>query len=489
MKKFVITAVALFTLIFVSCDKNADDPKEPTVELNNEINDFVWRGMNTHYYWQQDISNLADTKNDDTNEYNSYLNGYNDPEALFESLLFQKGTTDRFSWFIEDYRAQDASFRGVNDAFGFEFALARVSDTSNDVIGYITYVVPNTPASEAGLKRADVFNVFNDVELNLDNYSIVNKYYSDNTISMKFATIQNGSVVSNGKEANLTVRQVVENPVHYSSVLNIGGKKVGYLVYNSFKYTFHNELNEVFGTFKSEGIQELVLDLRYNGGGSVLTSAYLASMIHSGATTNEVFAKLIYNSKNSDENSAYPFFNKGRIYDIDGNAQQEITLNRLSTLSRIYVITSDDTASASEMVINGLSPYIQVIKVGTTTYGKNVGSFTVYDSPTFGSNNIDQSHTNAMQPITFKIFNKLDQSDYTLGFNPDIEQIEYVSAMKPFGDVNEPLLKRALDNISGAASKAQQLKDLELKTEQVFSSSDKRQFSKEMYIIPNEMNQ
>ena len=488
MKKIVLTTVSLLTLLFISCDKNADDPKEPTVELNNKINDFVWRGMNKHYYWQEDMANLADTKNDNTNEYNTYLNGYNDSEALFESLLFGKGTTDRFSWFIDDYRASDAARRGVNDAFGFEFALARVSENSNDVIGYVTYVVPNSPASDANMKRGDIFNVFNGVTLNLDNYSVVNKYYSDDNISMKFATIQNGGVVSNGEEASLTIRQVTENPIHYSSVLNVSGKKVGYLVYNAFKFTFHNELNEVFGTFKSEGIQELVLDLRYNGGGAVLTSAYLSSMILATPTTNEIFAKLLHNSKNSNEDSAYPFFDEANIYNIDGERTGSVSLNRLSTLSRIYVITSDDTASASEMVINGLSPYMQVIKIGTTTYGKNVGSFTIYDSADFGPSGINTAHTNAMQPITFKIFNKLDQSDYTQGFDPDIEQTEFVSEMKPFGDINEPLLKIALDNISGAVSRAKSIKEPKLKSEKVFSSFDKRQFSREMYILPEELN-
>jgi len=493
MKKIVLTTVSLITLLlFISCDKNADDPKEPVVQLNNQINDFVWRAMNKHYYWQEDMVNLADTKNDITNDYNTYLNGFSDPESLFESLLFQQGTTDRFSWFIDDYRVSDASSRGVNDAFGFEFGLTRVSSTSNDIIGFVTYVVPNTPASEAGLKRGDVFNVFNDVTLNLDNYRVVNKYYSDNNISLKFATINNnGEIVSNGEEASLAVRQVVENPVHYSSVINTGGKKVGYLVYNGFKYTFHNELNEVFGNFKSEGIQELVLDLRYNGGGAVLTSAYLSSMIHATPTSNEIFAKLIHNSKNSNENSAYPFFDSGRIYDIDGNATGDLALNRLSTLNRLYVIVSDDTASASEMVINGLRAYMgesNVILIGTTTYGKNVGSFTVYDSPDFTSEKINTSHTNAMQPITFKIFNKLDQSDYTQGFNPNIEQIEYVSDMKPFGDINEPLLKRALDNITGATSRTKSIKEPLIKTERIFSSFDKRQFSKEMYILPQERN-
>jgi len=492
MKKIILLTVTFFTLLFISCDKDDDVKEDPVTEvkLENEVNAFVWKGLNKHYYWQSDIPDLADTKNDDVNAFNTYLNGHNESKNLFESLLFDKGETDRFSWFIENYEDQQASFRGVNDAFGFEFSLARVTKDGNEVIGYVTYVVPNSPASDAGLKRADIFNVFDGVTLNLDNYKIVNNYYSKNSISMKFATISTGgSIVSNGEEASLTLRKVTENPVHYSSTFSAGGKKVGYLVYNGFKYTFHDELNAIFGDFKSAGIQELVLDLRYNGGGSVLTSAYLASMIHAGASTSDVFGKLIYNSKNSGDNGAYPFYNEARIYDKEGEyTGSKASINRLSSLSRIYVITTDDTASASEMIINGLSPYMTVIKVGTTTYGKNVGSFTVYDSPDFGATGANPNHKNAMQPITFKIFNKLDQSDYTKGFKPDYEQKEYISDMKPFGDINEPLLKIALDHIAGIIPKPQDVKNLKLQTEHIFSSFEKKPFSKEMYIIPSELS-
>lgn len=485
MKKIALMSV-LFALLFISCDKNKDEPQEPTVELNNEINDFVWKGMNQHYYWQEDVANLDDDKDNDLNSYHQYLNGYAKPENLFESLLYQPGTVDRFSWFIEDYEEQNASFRGVNDSYGFEFGLARMSEDSNDVIGYVTYVVPNSPASDADMKRGDIFHVFNGTTLNLDNYRVVNAYYTDNNISMEFATISGDDIVPNGKAASLNIRQVVENPIHYHDIINIGLSKVGYLVYNSFKYTFHKELNQVFGEFKSEGINELILDLRYNGGGTVLTSAYLASMIEGGAGTNEVFAKLIYNSKNSVENDAYPFFNDAYIYDIEGERTGSENINRLNSLSRIYIITTDDTASASEMIINGLSPFMEVIKVGTTTYGKNVGSFTIYDSPDFKKKNVNPNHKNAMQPITFKIFNKLDESDYTLGFEPDIEQIEYASQMKPFGNPNEPLLKRALDNIRGIATRPEELKVPEFGTEVLMHSLDKKPFSKEMYLLPNE---
>ncbi|HBS13041.1 MAG TPA: peptidase S41, partial [Flavobacteriaceae bacterium] len=148
MKKIILLTVTFFTLLFISCDKDDDVKEDPVTEvkLENEVNAFVWKGLNKHYYWQSDIPDLADTKNDDVNAFNTYLNGHNESKNLFESLLFDKGETDRFSWFIENYEDQQASFRGVNDAFGFEFSLARVTKDGNEVIGYVTYVVPNSPA-------------------------------------------------------------------------------------------------------------------------------------------------------------------------------------------------------------------------------------------------------------------------------------------------------------------------------------------------------
>ena len=493
MKKinpFLVFFLALgFT--FISCNKDDDPPKRilDKTKIDNPINHFVWQAMNSWYNWQPNVSNLADSKDDNLETYYDYLNSYSTPESLFESLLYDKGNTDRFSWFVEDYEEQGASFRGVNDAYGFEFGVARLCDGCSEIIGFVTYVVPNSPAADAGIQRGDLFYKFDGVELNIDNYRVVNNFYDDEitSITIEFNTINNGTIVPNNVEKTLNIREVVENPVFYSDIItNNAGTKIGYLVYNGFKYTFHEELNNVFGDFKAAGITELVLDLRYNGGGSVLTSAYLASMIYGGASENETFAKLIYNSKHADEGGFYPFFNKAFIYDKDGEySGNEATINRLNSLTKLYVITSRSTASASEMIINGLTPYMSVIKVGTTTYGKNVGSITLYDSSNFKKEGVNTLHTNALQPIVFQIYNKLDESEYTQGFTPDYNVVEFASQIKPFGDMEESLLKTALDHISGAISKPSLAKKSKFETgPSLFNSLDIKKHAKEMYIIP-----
>jgi C-terminal processing protease CtpA/Prc len=490
-KPFYLWILSL-ALLALSCDSTNDNELpggDADVAIDNEINDFVWKGMNDAYYWQSSVANLSDTKDDNFENYAEYLNGFADPQDFFNSLIYQPGVSDRFSFYITNYEDFEASRRGVSDSFGFDFGLSLLCEGCTEVIGYIKYVLPDSPASDAGIKRGDIFYKFDGVELNIDNYRVVNAFFSEEQISMEFAELTDLGLQPVDGEKTLVLREVVDNPIYAAQVFeNTNGQKVGYLMYNRFRYTFHEELNDVFAFFKNQGIQELILDMRYNPGGAVLTSAYLASMIHGEASTDEFFAKLIYNEKKSSENVGYPFFNRVALYDKDSGEYlgSQIDMNRLFGLNRLFVITTEDTASASEMVISGLLPYIDIIQVGTTTTGKNVGSYTLYDSPNFERENVNPNHTVALQPISFKVFNNLDQSDYTQGFVPDYELIEYISEMKPFGDPEEPLLQATLGIISGDLAKYTAQKSPRVKSIPIYSSIDDKPFGKEMYILPNE---
>lgn len=491
MKKlnYLFTSILFISILFISCNKDDNDPKpEPVVEgvtLNDPINDFVWKAMNSWYNWKDQVPNLADSKKNDSDAYNTYLNGYTSSESLFNSLLYDKGNTDRFSWFIEDYVEQQKAFQGVTTTTGIRRSTPiKISDT--EIIIYAAFVSEGSPADIAGVKRGDIINAIDGEVMNLDNYaSVINKLYNGNTIVVTTSKLVNDVLVK-VQDFTVTPVEVSDNPIYLTKVFSdINGKKVGYLVYNGFRSSFNDELNAAFATFKNEGVTELVLDLRINGGGSVLTSAYLASMIFKNAGT-DTFAELRFNTKHSNENGKYYFDNNLIIYDVNGLKTGEETINRLSGINQLYVLTSGSTASASEMIINGLKPFIPVKIIGETTYGKNVGSITLYDSPSSdytSSTSANSKHLYAMQPIVFQIYNKLGQSDYTNGFVPTtvVEEYKFWRNILPFGDENEALLKVALDDIRGLTSKS----NLKISNDALKLNEDhiiEKRFEKEMYL-------
>jgi len=454
MRKLVLIAL----IALVSCSKDevvsGDNGNDggTTVTLNNEVNDFVWKGLNSWYNWQAQVTDLADTKDDNTDAYYTYLNGFSKPEDLFNSL---KHPSDDFSWFIEDYVAQQQAFQGISKSTGMYLKFnefLRPSPDSNRLFVYVHNVVENSPADIAGVKRGDLIIGFGDDLFTVENLQTVARKFNDDTAEYTFGE-KDGLTIKQKK--TITKEVIARNPVQLTKIFNdINGKKVGYLLYTQFSGSFNDELNAAFAQLKGAGIQELVLDLRINGGGSVLTSAYLASMITAEVTEGTTFGELRYNSKHTDRNARAPFFNTLTKFDAEGNNLGTEDINRVSGLTRLYVLASKRTASASEMIINGLRPFIEVKIIGEKTTGKNEGSITLYDSPASDFtdvNSANPNHKNAMQPIVFQIYNSLGQSDYTDGFDPNInvKENDFWNNILPFGDENEVLLKTALDDIRG----------------------------------------
>ena len=215
-------------------------------------------------------------------------------------------------------------------------------------------------------------------------------------------------------------------------------------MYNSFTANYDNQLNEAFGTLKNEGVTDLVLDLRYNGGGSVLTATRLASMI-TGQFEGQLFAKQQWNGK---VQAYFEENNPSQLVNNFTNSIGNATINSLN-LTRVYILTTGSTASASELVINGLKPYIEVVQIGDVTTGKNVGSITIYDSPTFGKENRNPIHRYAMQPIVLKIVNSEDFGDYFNGLTPNYALKENITDLGELGTISEPLLSTAIGKITG----------------------------------------
>lgn len=442
MKKIVL-GLTIIVFIFLSACSTDDSTAIPR---DLKLNYFVWNGLNNYYLWQEDVPNLADDRFVDQNQLNGFLRGYPNPADLFNSLLYQKGTVDRFSVIYSDYTVLEQVLTGNNKNNGVDFGLLKKSTNSDQVIGWVRYILPNSDASNKDIHRGDLFYAVDGTPLTIQNYQAL---LAAESYTLNMADYDNGNYTPNGHSVSLTKYDYSENPVYYSDVYEINSNRIGYLVYNGFYGAYDVELNNHFANFHAQGVTDLVLDLRYNSGGLVSTATHLASMI-TGQFSGEIFARQQWNSKITQvfENSGREEELINRFSDKLGNGEQ---INHLN-LNKVYVLTTSSTASASELVINGLKPYINVIQIGGTTTGKNVGSVTLYDSPNFGSNNKNPDHKYAMQPLTLKIVNNAGFGDYQLGLAPDISVSENLGNMKPLGDVNELFLATAISEITGMSA-------------------------------------
>lgn len=404
--------------------------------------------MNYWYYWQADVPELADDQAffDGQQDFQDYLIAFDDAEALYDELIYEQ--EDDFSFFIDDYEEFQQRRQGITKSFGFELGLSFIQ-SSNNLYGYVQYVVPNSPAERAGLKRGDVFRSINGMDLDINNYQSA---LSSDVYELGLANYSDGEITKNGNSITVEREKITENPIFLSNIIESGSSKIGYLMYNAFQTNSHEELNDLFGNYASEGIDELVLDLRYNGGGAVATSRTLCSLI-SGLGDSDEFGTYSFNSKRADRNNAtINFYSEVPVYDENGNRTGGISKNSVS-LDRLFVLADYKTASASESVINALRAYMEVIVIGTQTVGKDDVSITLYDTeaPYFSPENANPSHKKAIQPIVAKLVNANGASENN-GFVPDfiVSERQFLNELPPLGDENEPLLAKALEQITGA---------------------------------------
>ena len=419
MQKIIPYILLLFFTI--SC-KDKDD-NISSRQYDFEIEDFIWEGLNTYYYWQNSISDLADNRFDSQKSYASFLSKFNaNYELLFESLLSEN---DRFSWIMSDYTALENQLRRVYTTSGMMIGLARIGE-SNDLFAYVRYVLPGSDAAAKNIERGDLFMSVNNEQLTIDNYrGLLNSDVE--LFSIQLAQISDQTVTPTGISVDLVKSEIQENPIKITKLIELNNTKIGYLMYNGFVADFDNELENTFAQFQTQGVNQLIVDLRYNRGGRTSSSIKLASMI-TGQFSGEVFAQTQHNDKLSSYNEDYLF---------------EATAVQLK-MDRLYVISSTETASASELLINGLSPYIDVILIGDNTTGKNVGSYSIYDWID-NEGNVNPRHTWAMQPITLKIANSEGFADFESGLQADHILQEDISNLGTLGEINEPLLEKTLE--------------------------------------------
>ncbi|WGD34939.1 S41 family peptidase [Olleya sp. YS] len=443
-KTWIYTILLVVSVTFTSCFEDIDD----NAISETDIKDFVWKGLNQWYFWQQTVTDLTDDRFANSTEYTDFLNSYESPDALFEALLSPE---DRFSWIVDDYFALNNTLNGVTKNNGMSFGVGTITVASQTTFGGIVqYILPNTSASDSILERGDIFLTVNGTQLTQNNYLSL-LFSSSDTYTIGLAEIDaNDNLVLTGETVTLTKQVYEENPIFIANTFTVDGIKVGYLMYNRFTSNYDQQLNDVFANFFAEGVQDLVVDLRYNPGGSVNSAIHLASMI-AGEPATALFLRQRWNDK------IQAVFTEEEVSRYFANQLPDGTTINSLNLNKVYILAQQSSASASELLINGLEPYVsELIHIGNTTRGKNEFSITLYDNPDCSylnisgcSGGINPNHTWAMQPLVGKNENANGFYQYENGLTPDFEVLEDIENFGVLGDQNEPLLARAIQHITG----------------------------------------
>ncbi len=393
-----LLSLFLLSLLFLgsSCSKEdvileIEMEEEETVENSKT---YIYDIFQDWYFWLDKLPELDP-------------NNYTTNESLVNALMYDD--LDRWS-FVTDLDAYRALFEQAQTK-GFGVGMAVTPDQRL----MVRFTYKQSPMGLAGVDRGWEFIEINDVPLQ-DIPDLGAAFDTDSEVKFTFVTTENDTVSHSMSRTDYQM-----NTVLHRSVLELEGKKVGYLVFESFLAPSAAELGEVFSYFQSESIEELIVDLRYNGGGSLGIAFLLEELIGGSAIEDELLGRIIYNENHTADN--VDFGTEGNELSVD--------------VDRLFFITTGASASASEMVINGMFPFKEVVTIGTTTAGKPVG-MSVFES---------EEYNIALAPVTFKLLNANDQGDYFNGIQADYEVIDDV--FRGWGNPEEACLKAALDIIRG----------------------------------------
>jgi len=464
---YLTLALGLF-FSFSACKKEVNpttggDPVDPVdpreVYLDNEhenkVRDSIWYYYKVLSLWESYVpprnTNDIEKAGYIRNEYTKYYETGEDVLDYLMDLTKAPGTesTKNYDWYSFLDRAGEVSGEiqdAVATSYGMYVFYLQTETSGNNAYLYVRMVDKNSSAYKAGIRRGDmILGINGDTKIDYDsqaaqNFRGINTYLSSQSMKVRFAK-PDGTIT----EKDIASVQYKMDPVMDSRVFDRDGKKVGYLAFSSFvnvleaKNGMKATFDGIFSDFESKGINELIVDLRYNGGGAVVTAEYLADRIVPTSADKD----LMYKYEVNDLLKSWDWLEEG-----EGFAPVYFNKTGALNLSRVYFLVTNSTASASELLINSLTPHMQVYMVGTNsvnnqnqvvgnnTYGKPVGFF--------GLPIVDDDIE--LYVTSFKTLNKKGEGDYFNGLEPNAHVWEF-SDFRDFGDDEEPMIASALNHI------------------------------------------
>lgn len=387
-----------------------------------DVNEWVAGYMKSHYLWNRAIENVSlDYSLNYDLFFSSILDGVDAQDNLNREDGYWKGEKRMGYYSFLDSDAPTS--RAPGEAYiGSGIYLLDATRIGEDYIGLVVMVViPGTPAAEAGLVRGDYITAVNGEPVTENNYQSLGAAVYDGAVTL---TVNSVTWTDNGQTPILTPKgdimvgsETFTSPAIYmDKVVEIEGsdKKAGYLLYMGFDVDYDEELITAFDRFRAQNVTDLILDLRYNNGGDMLSSTVLGTLIAGGAYTGQIYAHTTFNEDRTAAGESGDY--KIGVKDTHEGDYEPIerALQHALGLQKIYVLVSETTASASEMVINGLRGLdIEVNLIGMPTNGKNVGME--------GSMKSFHNYDFWLYPVTCYIENAKGFRDYSDGFTPDVQ--------------------------------------------------------------------
>jgi len=377
----LLVAFAAMSVFTTSCSKSNGGSSSDADSL--QVKTFVDQLMKQFYYWADQMPNGISQKNCSVKNY-------------FNSRLVSK---DRWSWMMngETYNSMET---GVSTSYGFH--LSQPINYYKDWDIYITYVDKNSPLAKAGITRGCQLTHINGTDVatlvrNETFYSEIDKATNNFTFKKPGGETVTLDLTQCSFQSNSVTMTKIFTAADYDKLSK--GAKIGYILYTSFNTNLENEITSVLQNMKSQGITDLILDLRYNGGGDLDVCTDIASFLAPAAADGKVFVTLEHNLANQKDNSSYNIKRTGNSFN----------------LNRLFVITGPGTASASETIINCLSPYMDVHTIGETTYGKPNGMYVILYPQKVAEKDIKY----AFLPICFYCMNCNGEADFDNGITPE----------------------------------------------------------------------